>query len=190
MLDVGPALRFSDEELLDLCARNSALCIERSAEGDLIVMPPAVPVSSHRSLLVAAALHAWAEREGSGVAFECSAGFVLPNRALRAADASWMTRSRLARVPVDMRNRFWPICPDFVVEVRSPSDRLRTQQAKMEEWRENGARLGWLIDPDNRRLYVYRPGAAVEILDSPSTISGDPELPGFVLDLEQVWTPF
>jgi Uma2 family endonuclease len=189
VLDLGRELRLTDEELFELCARNSELRIERTAEGDLIVMTPAVPVSSRQSLLVVAALHSWAERDDTGVAFDSSAGFVLPNTAMRAPDACWITKQRIASVPAEERLRFWPVCPDFVVEVRSPSDRLKTQQAKMEEWRDNGARLGWLIDPEPRRVHVYRPGAAVEILDDATSISGDPELPGFVLDLTRVWKP-
>jgi Uma2 family endonuclease len=189
VLDLGRELRLNDEELFELCVRNSELRIERTAEGDLIVMTPAVPESSHRSLIVSSALHVWAERDGTGFAFDSSAGFVLPNTAMRAPDACWITKPRLASVPAEARKRFWPICPDFVVEVRSPSDRLRAQQAKMEEWRDNGARLGWLIDPEPRRVYIYRPGAAVEILDDATSISGDPELPGFMLDLTRVWKP-
>lgn len=189
VLDLGREFRLTDEELFELCARNSELRIERTAEGDLIVMTPAVPLSSRQSLIVAAALDSWAERDGSGVAFDSSAGFVLPNGAMRAPDACWILRPRLATVPAEARKSFWPICPDFVVEVRSPSDRLRAQQAKMEEWRYNGARLGWLIDPEPRRVHVYRPGAAVEFLDDAASISGDPELPGFVLDLTRVWKP-
>jgi len=186
-LEVGKALRLTDDELFELCARNSELRIERTAQGDLIVMTPAAPESSHRSLAIAAALYEWARRDGSGLAFDSSGGFILPNGAMRSPDASWVRRDRLAGLSAETKKRFLPLCPDFVVEIRSASDSLADQQAKLEEYRESGARLGWLVDPEVRRIHVHRPGEPVAILENPRSIAGDPELPGFTLDLDPVW---
>jgi Uma2 family endonuclease len=188
-LEMGAALQLSDDELFELCARNPELRMERTARGDLIVMTPAGGASSHRNLRLGAALLAWADRDGRWVAFDSSTGFLLPNRAMRAPDASCVLRSRLDQVPPQERERFLPLCPDFVIELRSPTDRLADGMAKMEEYRDAGARLGWLIDPVERRVHVYRPDRDLEILDSPERLTGDPELPGFVLELVPIWTP-
>jgi Uma2 family endonuclease len=150
-------------------------------------MTPAGGESSHRSLEIAAALHTWAKQDGTGVAFDSSGGFVLPNGAMRAPDAAWMRRDRLAGLSTEAKKRFLPLCPDFVVEIRSSSDSLADQREKLEEYRDSGARLGWLVDPEARRIHVYRPGEPVAIQENPRSIVGDPELPGFTLDLEPVW---
>lgn len=188
-IELGEALVRNDEELYEFCARNPELRIERTAEGDLIVMTPAGWASGHRSAEIVAALRDWAARDGTGLASDSSAGYVLPDGAMRSPDASWVLRSRLADISSEAKERFLPLCPDFVVELRSPSDRLQGLQAKMEEYRDNGARLGWLIDPQERRVHVYRPGRPAEVLDDPAEVSGDPELPGFVLDLAPIWAP-
>ena len=186
-IELGEALVRNDEELFEFCARNPELRIERTAEGDLIVMTPAGWASGHRSAEIVAALRDWAARDGTGLASDSSAGYVLPDGAMRSPDASWVLRSRLAGISAEAKERFLPLCPDFVVELRSPSDRLPDLQAKMEEYRDNGARLGWLIDPQERRVHEYRPGRPTEVLDDPTEVSGDPELPGFVLDLAPIW---
>lgn len=186
-LQVSDSLRLSDEELFELCVRNPELRIERTAEGDLLVMTPAGGATDYRNTEIVAALLMWAKHDGTGVAFGPSAGFLLPNGAMRSPDAAWVPRSRLAPLSDEAREKFLPLCPDFVVELRSPSDRLADLQAKMEEYRDNGARLGWLIDPQERRIHVYRPPHPVEDLENPSRIAGDPELPGFVLDLTPIW---
>jgi Uma2 family endonuclease len=188
-IDLGAWDPKTDEELYELCARNPELRIERTAEGEIVIMTPTGGASSHRSLEVAIALGAWAKRDGTGVAFDSSGGFVLPNGAMRAPDASWVARSRLEEVPPEARERFLPLCPDFVVEIRSPSDGLADLKAKMEEYRGNGARLGWLIDPEGRRVHVYRPEREVETLEDPPRLAADPELPGFLLGLAPIWAP-
>jgi Uma2 family endonuclease len=188
-LEVGSALELSDDELFELCARNRELRIERTAEGDLIVMTPAGGASSHRNAEITRALGDWAAADGTGLVFDSSAGFLLPNGAMRGPDAAWILRSRLETLPAETKERFLPLVPDFVVELRSPTDRLATLQGKMEEYRDNGARLGWLVDPVERRIHVYRPGRPVDVLDQPREVSGEPELTGFVLPLESIWAP-
>ena len=118
-----------------------------------------------------------------------SGGFILPNGANRSPDAAWLSPEQMAALTPEHRKKFLPVCPYFVTEVRSPSDVLKKLQAKMEEYIANGCQLGWLIDPENRQVHIYRPGQEVQILDNPEAVAGDPELPGFVLDLEPVWHP-
>lgn len=188
-VELGSLLPSSDEELYELCARNPELRIERTAGGEIVIMSPAGGASSHRSLEVAVALGSWARRDGTGAAFDSSGGFILPNGAMRAPDASWVLRSRLAEVPRQAREKFLPLCPDFVVEIKSPSDRLADLEVKMAEYRDNGARLGWLLDPETRRVHVYRPGQEPQVLEDSTQVAGDPELPGLLLDLELIWAP-
>jgi Uma2 family endonuclease len=187
VLRLRPVLELTEDQFFALCQINHELRIERNAEGEMLLMPPAGSDSGRGELGASAQLWVWAQRDGTGVAFGSSAGFRLPNNAVRSPDASWILRSRYEAVPVEQRRVFAPICPDFVLELRSPTDRLAVLQAKMVEYLANGARLGWLIDPDPRRVYVYRPDASVERLEQPQTLSGDPVLPGFVLDLASVW---
>ena len=191
VLRLAPAVRITSEQLEEICALNRDIRIERNAEGDLELMPPTLPVTGNQDANITADLAHWARADGRGVAFSSSAGFTLPNRALRSPDASWILKSRLTELTAEERRGFSRICPDFVIELRSSSDRLRVLRRKMEEYYENGVRLGWLIDPVDplRRVYVYRTGAEVEILERPETLSGDPELPGFTLDLKPVWEP-
>lgn len=188
VLRLAPAVELSDAQLRKLCALNSELRIERTREGDLVIMPPTHPDSGRQNAELTRQIGNWAEEDGAGVTFDSSTGFTLPNRAMRSPDASWILRSRWEALPlVERRRRFALICPDFVAELRSSSDRLQDVQAKMQEYIENGARLGWLIDPQQRTLYVYRPGLPVKRLSNPRTVCGDPVLPGFVLDLERLW---
>ena len=184
-----PAICMTEEQFVEFCAQNSELRIERTAEGALEIMPPTFIDTGNRNAGVTADLTNWARLDGSGYAFDSSTGFTLPNGAIRSPDASWVSRSRLDALTEEGRKGFGHICPDFVIEIRSASDRLSTLQAKMQEYIDNGARLGWMIDPIGRRAYVYRPGVAVEVLDSPRTLSGDPELAGFALDLGAIWEP-
>lgn len=150
-------------------------------------MPPTGTETGDRDSEINMQLRLWAKRDGTGVAFGSSTGFILPNGAVRSPDASWVVRSRWTSLTAEQRRRFAPLCPDFVVELRSPSDSLRALQDKMQEYMNNWARLGWLIDPEQRRVYVYRPGASVQELENPEKVSGEPVLPGFVLDLREVW---
>ena len=176
----------TDDQFFDFCQANRDLRIERTAEGDIMIMMPAGFGSGRRNARITAQLSAWAERDGTGIAVDSSAGFKLPNRATRSPDAAWVLKSRLTGFSNEELEKFLPLCPEFVIELRSPSDRLADLQRKLAEYIENGARLGWLIDPLNGQVLVYRPGRAVEVLDHPQTISGDPELPGLVMDLKGI----
>jgi len=150
-------------------------------------MPPAGSKSGWRSGRVFYALTHWADQDGSGLTFDSSAGFTLPNGAKRSPDASWVRKERWNALTVEQQEEFAPLCPDFVIEVCSPSDRLSDLQAKMQEYLDNGARRGGLIDPPEKRVYIYRPGPPVEALDDPATLSGEPVLPGFVLSVRELW---
>jgi Uma2 family endonuclease len=189
LLHLRPVVKLTDDQLFELCQINQELWIERTVEGDLVIMPPEGGETNNRTITLVTSLTQWAGQDGTGVTFGSSGGFILPNGAMRAPDGAWVLRSRLASLSLEQKQKFLPLCPDFVVEIRSPSDRLSTVQAKMQEYLENGARLGWLFDPPNRAVYVYRPNQPVERLENPATISGDPVLPGFVLDLQRIWEP-
>ena len=184
-----PAICMTEEQFVEFCAQNSELRIERTKEGALEIMPPAKGYTGNQNIEAAVQLAIWAKQDGRGVVFDSSEGFTLPNGAVRSPDVSWVLRSRLDAMTEEDRESFWRICPDFVIEIRSATDRLSTLQAKMQEYIDNGARLGWMIDPIGRRAYVYRPGVAVEVLDMPQTLSGEPELAGFELDLGAIWEP-
>ncbi len=182
-----PVLELTEDQLLDLSSINRDLRLELTAKGELIVMPPAGGETSRRNIELAAQLWVWAKRDGTGVAFDSSGGFTLPNGAVRSPDASWVERSRLETLTPEQREKFLPLCPDFVIELRSPTDSLSVLRDKMQEYMNNGSRLGWLIDPRQKRVYIYRPEEPVQELKNPERISGVPVLPGFVLDLREVW---
>ena len=184
-----PTVALTEDQFAAFCAQNRDMRIELTAEGVLEIMPPAYSITGSQNADITMELGIWARRDGAGVFFDSSAGFRLPNRAIRAPDASWVLRSRLAALSDEDKNRFIPLCPDFVIELRSTTDRLSVLQAKMAEYIANGARLGWLIDPIARRVYVYRPNAPVEVLDAPDTLSAEPELAGFALNLTPIWEP-
>lgn len=181
------ALEMTEEQFLHLCSDNGDLRLELTAKKELIMMPPAGGTTSWRNGNLNADLVIWARRDGTGIAFDATAGFTLPNGAVRSPDASWILLSRWEALSSMQQDRFAPIAPDFVIELRSPSDALTDLQEKMTEYLENGVRLGFLLDPRQRRVHVYRPGEPVEVLEDPATVSGGPVLPGFVLDLTAIW---
>ncbi|MGP0069785.1 MAG: Uma2 family endonuclease [Isosphaeraceae bacterium] len=184
---VMPAgVRVSERGFWRICRANPDLRLERNANGELIVMPPAGMDSSRRNMSIGAQLWYWNQRSGLGIAFDSSAGFTLPNTAIRGPDASWMTRERWDALPQRERERFSHICPDFVVELRSKTDEMNTLRKKMEEYIGQGVRLGWLIDPKGGTVEIYRPGRPVETLERPVTLSGEDVLPGFVLELRGI----
>ncbi len=183
-----PKNGMNEDQFFQFCAINDDWQIERTAEGEILIMSPSGGGASRGESLIFYALHTWAEKDGRGVAFGSSAGFRLPNKAIRAPDAAWVRKSKLSSLSKHEKETFLPICPDFVVEYRSASDRLPRLKTKMEEYIANGARLGWLIDRISRRVFIYRPGRRIEERKAPATLSADPELPGFVLDLANLWT--
>ncbi|HXG65179.1 MAG TPA: Uma2 family endonuclease [Blastocatellia bacterium] len=185
-LDVH-SVQLTDEQFYRLCRDNRDYRIELTAQGKLIVMPPTGSMTGWRNARIIHRLTAWTENEGKGLTFDSSTGFTLPNGAKRSPDASWVKRERWDALTEQEKEKFAPLCPDFVVELRSPDDTLATLQEKMAEYIENGAQLGWLIDPKNKQVYVYRPGQPVECLDNAETVSGDPVLSGFVLNLKDIW---
>ncbi len=186
-LRVQPARPLDDDALFDFCRANPDLRIERAAEGDLIIMAPTGSETGRRNFALTGQLAAWVVKDGTGVGFDSSTGFVLPNGAERSPDAAWVRRARWDALSAEQRGKFAPLCPEFVAEIRSPSDVLADLKAKMDEYARNGAALGWLIDPVERTVHVYRSGALAETLQDPSTVDGGAVLPGFVLDLSPIW---
>ena len=188
-LHLRPAVELTDEQFFALCAINRDLRLERTAEGDIIIMPPTGGETGNRNAEIGRQFSNWARRDGRGAAFDSSTGFKLPNGAHRSPDAAWVLRTRLAELTREQKQKFLPLSPDFVIELKSPSDRLEDVLAKMDEYSENGVPLGWLINPQTKRVHIYRPGQAIEVLEAPSQVKGDAELAGFVLDLREIWEP-
>lgn len=183
-----PALvQMTDEQFYEFCQANRELRIERTVKGEVIIMPPAFSDTGNRNSKITAQLANWAEQDGTGEAFDSSAGFTLPNGATRSPDAAWIQLERWNALSDELKASFAPICPDFVIELRSSSDTLSGLQAKMQEYIENGALLGFLVERKNRAVHIYRPNREPEILENPETVSGDPELPGFVLRMAKIW---
>lgn len=185
-LTIQPSRPLDDEALFELCRANRDLRIERSARGEIRIMSPTGGETGRRNFLLTALFGAWAMRDGSGVGFDSSTGFLLPNGAERSPVVAWIRKERWEALTPEQRAKFVPLCPDFVIELRSPSDELAALQAKMEEYLACGAELGWLIDPQAKRVWIYRAGVTAECLQSPGTLSGAPLLPGFVLDLVSI----
>jgi Uma2 family endonuclease len=188
-IQVSARRRVTRPQYRAFCAANPELRAELTAEGELIVMAPAHTKTGSQSFELAGQLHQWAKRDGTGRGFDSSTGFNLPDGSNRSPDASWVRKSRLDALTPEQKKDYFDLCPDFVAELRSTSDRLPPLQAKMQEYIANGAQLGWLIDPFERRVSIYRPGQPVHVLEEPATVSGDPVLPGFVLDLGAIWHP-
>jgi Uma2 family endonuclease len=187
-LHFGSLLQKMDaHEFFEFCQRNRDWRFERTGEGDLIVMPPTGGKTGHANFNLTVLFGIWARNDGSGIGFDSSTGFTLPNGAQRSPDMAWIPRSRWEALTEEERVEFPPLCPDFVVEIRSASDALLPLQRKMQEYLDNGVQLGWLIDPLEKKVYVYQPQAPVLCLDHPTLLSGEPVLPGFVLHLDEVW---
>jgi Uma2 family endonuclease len=180
-------LRMNDEEFFEFCQLNPELRIERTSGGDILVMAPTGGKTGRRNARLIAAFGIWAEKDGSGQFFDSSTEFILPNGAGRAPDLSWITNGRWLALTEKQQEQFPPLCPNFVVELRSPTDQLETLKTKMEEYVANGAELGWLIDPLERKVQIFRPGMAPEVLEDPRDVSGEPLLKGFVLDVQVLW---
>ncbi len=185
--DVRP-LKMSDKTFYEFCQKNKDYRFEMDKRGNLIVMPPTFLETSRKNADINVQLGIWAKKDKTGIAFESDGMFILPNGAKRAPDAFWILKERYFALSKEEREeRFARICPDFVIELRSKSDNLRNLQNKMREYIENGARLGWLIDPKERRVYVYRSDKTSEVLANPKTVSGENVLLEFELDLAEIW---
>lgn len=182
-----PSLQIVNERFFDFCQANKELRIERTALGDCEIMAPTGGETGWRNLSLAAQLYNWAEQDGSGIAFDSSTGYTLPNGAIRSPDVSWVKRTRLAVLTPEQKQRFLPLCPDFLIELRSPSDSIKILQDKMQEYIENGARLGWLIDPESQRVLVFQPQVPMIILSKPEVLQADDVLTGFRLELLKIW---
>ena len=182
-----PRMTMTTEQFYEFCAANPELRIARTASGEVIVMPPAFSDTGNRNFKISVALGNWAEQDGTGEGFDSSAGFTLPNGATRSPDASWITNERWNALTDEQKASFAPICPDFVVELRSSSDTLSGLQDKMEEYIENGARLGLLIDRKNHTVHIYRPNDKPTVLEDPTSVSCEPELPEFALQTKKIW---
>ena len=182
-----PHVKLSARQFWEVCAANPDWRLELTADGDVIIMAPTGAETGAAGARITTQLGLWANRDGSGVAFDSSTGFELPNGAIRAPDAAWVTRRRLAGLTRRQKQKFLPLCPDFAIELKSPTDRLRVVQAKLREYVANGTRLGFLIDAQTQVVYVYRPHTPVRRLARPATLSGAPVLPGFTLDLGPIW---
>jgi len=187
IVHLQPVLNMTEDQFFELCQINRDLRIERNARGELIIMPPEGGETGDRDAEITMQLRTWAKRDGTGTTFGSSTGFRLPNNAVRSPDAAWVLKSRLAKLTAKQKKKFLPLCPDFVIELRSPTDSLSILKDKMQEYLDNGLTLGWLIDPEKKRVYIYRPQAPIEQLEGAETVSGVPVLPGFVLDLRELW---
>ena len=187
LIRLQPALCPTEDQFFEFCRINRDLRIERNADGGVLVMEPAGWDTGDRNAELTCQLRNWATKDGTGRAVDSSAGYRLPNEAIRSPDASWVRNERLATVTAEERTKFLPLCPDFAVELRSPTDRFRRLQEKMAEYIANGAELGWLIDPLRRQVLVYRPGMDAELIDAPQSVSADPVLPGFRLRMKRIW---
>ena len=176
----------SDDAFFDFCASNDEYRIERTAEGRIIIMSGTGGETGFRNSLLTSQLTTWAMADGRGRPFDSSTMFLLPNSAMRSPDAAWVSRIRLAKLTSSQKRKYLPLCPEFVVELVSPSDRLPAVSAKMLEWIENGVQLGWVLDPDEMRAYVYRIGQPVEVLDNPAILAGEGPVDGFILDFKMI----
>ncbi len=189
VVQFDPVIQMDDEQFFEFCQINRHLRIERTAHGEVIMMPPAGGETGSRNANLTIQVGLWAKHDGNGIAFDSSTGFTLPNGATRSPDASWVLRSRLSTLLPEQKTKFLPLCPDFVVELASPTDRVRTLRDKMTEYIANGAQLAWLLLPETHAVHIYRPHVPVEVLQAVGLIKGDPILPGFSLDLTDIWEP-
>lgn len=187
VIRLQPALCPTVEQFYEFCRLNDELRIERDGEGEVSIMPPAGWKTAAINAEITFQLQRWARGNRTGQAVDSSAGYVLSNGAIRSPDASWVSHERLAPLTIEQQSGFRPVCPDFVIELRSPTDLIAALKNKMAQYVACGASLGWLIDPANRRVLVYRPGSDTEELDSPTSVSGDPFLQSFRLTLGEIW---
>jgi Uma2 family endonuclease len=186
-LNIPPIAKLTDEQFYEICQANRDLKIERTATGELIIMPPTGGGTGKRNSDINIELGIWNRNTGLGIVFDSSTGFKLPNGADRSLDAAWITLEKWESLTPGQQEKFLPFAPDFVIELRSPSDALQPLQDKMQEYIENGTRLGWLMNRKDRQVEIYRSSREKEVLDNPATLSGEDVLPGFVLNMQVIW---
>ncbi|MGK7921207.1 MAG: Uma2 family endonuclease [Trichodesmium sp.] len=186
-IELNSVIDLTDEQFFQLCQKNHDLRFERNAKGDLIIMSPTGGETSRSNFEIYLDLGIWNRQRKLGVAFDSSGGFKLPSGANRSPDASWIPIEKWNNLTPEQRTKFLPLCPDFLIELMSPSDSLPETRKKMKEYLENGMKLGWLINRKTQQVEIYRAGKDVEILDSPETLSGEDVLPGFILDMTRIW---
>jgi Uma2 family endonuclease len=185
-VNLHPVIELTDEQFYQLCLNNRDLKFERTANEELLIMPPTGGETGRRNTKITTQLENWSSQTNLGVVFDSSTCFKLPNGAFRSPDAAWIKRDRWDTLTSEQKQKFPPICPDFVIELRSPTDAIEKLREKMREYLANGCRLGWLIDPQTQQVEIYRPDQDVEVLSSPTTLSGEAVLPGFVLNLQPI----
>lgn len=181
------SIELNDEQFYQLCRNNPDLRFERNSDGDLLIMSPTGGETGNRNIEIAYQLQAWSRQNKLGKAFDSSTGFKLPNGANRSPDASWITIAKWNSLTDEQKQKFLPLCPDFAIELLSPSDKLSKTQAKMQEYLDNGMQLGWLINPQSQQVEIYRQGKQVEIQDRPDSLLAGSILPEFNLDLQSIW---
>ena len=187
ILNMPPVAKLTDEQFYQLCQANRDLRLEMTAQGELIIMPPTGGETGKRNSDINLDLALWNRQNKLGIVFDSSTGFILPNGAKRSPDAAWIPTEQWNVLTSEQKQKFLPLCPDFVIELRSPTDKLKILQDKMQEYLENGTRLGWLINPQDKQVEIYRQNQAVEVLNFPGNLSGESVLPGFILNLELIW---
>ncbi|PSO79643.1 MAG: hypothetical protein BRC44_08085 [Cyanobacteria bacterium QS_4_48_99] len=186
-LNLNAVVELTKEEFYQLCQQNSDLRLERNAQGEIIIMPPTGGETGKRNSILLVQLWLWNEQTQLGEVFDSSTGFSLPKGGDRSPDISWVKKSKWEALTPQQKEKFVPLCPDFLIELISPSDNLKNTQDKMQEYLNNGNRLGWLINRQQKQVEIYRPEQVVETLQSPSTLSGEDVLPGFTLNLQRIW---
>ncbi|MCV3217225.1 Uma2 family endonuclease [Plectonema radiosum NIES-515] len=186
-LNLNSVIKLTREQFYQLCEENPDLKLERNAQGELIIMPPTGGETGRSNSTINAQIWFWNDQNQLGEIFDSSTGFTLPSGADRSPDVSWVEKSRWDTLTKEQKEKFIPLCPDFVIEIMSPNDNLKKTQKKMQEYIENGCRLGWLINRKKQEVEIYRPGQDVEVLKLPQTISGENILPGFALNLQRIW---
>jgi Uma2 family endonuclease len=186
-LNLNSVIKLTREQFYQLCEENPDLKLERNAQGELVIMPPTGGETGKSNSTINAQIWFWNDQNQLGEVFDSSTGFTLPSGADRSPDVSWVEKSRWDALTKEQKEKFLPLCPDFVIEILSPNDSLKKTQMKMQEYIENGCRLGWLINRKKQEVEIYRPGQDVEVLKIPQTLSGESILPGFVLNMQRIW---
>ena len=186
-LNLKPIIELTDDQFYQLCRSNPDVKFERNAKGEIVIMSPTGGETGNWNFEIAVDFGIWHRQTPLGVCFDSSTCFKLPNGSDRSPDVAWIRIERWNELTSEEKEKFPPIAPDFVLELMSPNDSLRDTQAKMQEYMDSGVRLGWLINPKTRRVEIYRQGQPPEILQSPTELSGEDVLPGFVLNLQLIW---